>query len=229
MSWVWESGMIFDCSDGYQPKNRTMKKLSLIILALLLAGHSEVHAQIFSIGLKGGVSSSTVQIDEKFDMDGTTIKYNGGDAKLGFHAGLYTRIKIPVIGLYVQPEALYVSSGGKVSVDEGGNVSVSDVHFSKIDVPVVIGIRFVKVLRVYVGPDFSFILNTNVSDDLNLNFKSTVVAYHAGLGVDIGRFGLDLKYEGNMSVLGDEINIGGMSFSTDMRNPQVILSLAWRL
>ncbi len=206
-----------------------MKKLSFAIVMLLLIGNGTVFAQIFSVGLKGGVSATTVQIDQSFDLDGTTIKYTGGDAKLGFHAGLYTRLKIPVIGLYLQPEALYVSSGGNVNVSEDGSVSVSDVHFSKIDVPVMLGIRFVKVLRLYVGPNFSFLVNANTSEDLNLTFKPAVVAYQAGLGLDLGRFGMDLKYEGNMNALTDEINIGGMSFSTDMRNPQVILSLAWRL
>ncbi len=206
-----------------------MRKLSVVIILLLLSGSGSVYAQVFSIGLKGGVSATTVQIDKTFDIDGSKIVYNGGDAKVGFHAGLYTRLKIPVIGLYLQPEVLYVSSGGNVNVDDNGSVSVSDVHFSRIDVPVLLGIRLVKVLRLYVGPDFSFLINVNTTEDLNLNFKSTVVAYQAGLGLDLGRFGIDLKYEGNMSALTDNIDIGGMSFSTDMRNPQVILSLAWRL
>jgi hypothetical protein len=206
-----------------------MKKLSFAIALFFFGGSASVYAQVFSIGLKGGVSATTVQIDEKFDMDGSTIVYNGGDAKLGFHAGVYTRLKIPVIGLYLQPEVLYVSSGGNINVKDDGSVSVSDVHFSKIDVPVLLGIRLVKVLRLYAGPDFSFLINVNTTEDLNLKFKSTVIAYHAGVGLDLGRFGIDLKYEGNMSALTDSIDIGGMSFSTDMRNPQVILSLAWRL
>lgn len=206
-----------------------MKKLLFPLIAVLVFAQENARAQFFSIGPKAGISSSTVQVDEMFDYAGGTIKYNGGEAKVGFHVGLYTRLKIPLIGLYVQPEALYVSSGGKVNVDNNGSVSVTDVHFSKFDVPVMLGIRLVKVLRIYVGPNFSFLINADTDEDLNLSFKSTVIAYQAGLGLDLGRFGIDVKYEGNASALGEEIKIGNLAFSTDMRNPQFILSLAWRL
>ncbi len=207
-----------------------MKKLLFVFVAILVFGLEYAHGQFFSIGPKAGISSSSVQIND--DFDGVT--YSGGDAKLGFHMGLYTRLKIPIFGLYVQPEALYVSSGGKVNIDDGVSVDVSDVHFSKFDVPVMLGIRIAKVLRLYVGPNFSFLINaTSKTDgdktDISASFNSSTVGYQAGLGLDMGRLGVDLKYEGNLSAFGEEIIIGNRSFSTDVRNTQLILSLGWRL
>lgn len=202
-----------------------MKKLLFVLVAFFMFGQEYAQGQFFSIGPKAGISSSSVQINDNFDG----VSYTGGDAKLGFHVGLYTRLKIPLFGLYVQPEALYVSSGGKVNVDDGVSVDVSDVHFSKFDVPVMLGIRIAKVLRLFVGPDFSFLLNSDSKPEIDANFKSSTVGYQAGIGLDVGRLGVDLKYEGNLSAFGEEIKVGGSSFSTDMRNNQLIFSLGWRL
>jgi len=202
-----------------------MKKLLFVFVAIMILGQEYAHAQFFSIGPKAGVSSSSVQIND--NLDG--ISYTGGDAKLGFHVGLYTRFKIPLIGLYVQPEALYVSSGGKINVDDGVSIDVSDVHFSKFDVPVMVGIQIGKVLRLFVGPNFSFLIDADIKPDIATSFKSSTVGYQAGIGLNVGRLGVDLKYEGSLSAFGEEIKVGGSTFSTDMRNNQLIFSLGWRL
>jgi len=119
-----------------------MKRLGLIILVMALA--TTVKAQFFMLGLKGGVSSSTIQIDEKFNFNqGETINFQTGDAVLGWHAGIFSRISIG--GLYIQPEALLNNTGGEIVISEDGSITgpdITNVSLFKLDVPVMVGFKF---------------------------------------------------------------------------------------
>ncbi|MCK4699098.1 MAG: hypothetical protein KAT38_02140, partial [Bacteroidales bacterium] len=56
--------------------------------------------------------------------------------------------------------------------------------------------------------------------------KGASFGYQVGVGLDIiNTISLDVRYEGNLSKLGDGVNIGGNDFEFDSRNPQIIFSL----
>ena len=83
------------------------------------------------------------------------------------------------------------------------------------------------------GPAFNFPLSQKLSDnikDLDHNYKSTTVGYQAGIGADVSVLMLDLKYEGNLSKLGDSVTFPGAgTFNTDMRSSQIIFSVGIKL
>ena len=213
-----------------------MKRLGLIILVMALA--TTVKAQFFMLGLKGGVSSSTIQIDEKFNFNqGETINFQTGDAVLGWHAGIFSRISIG--GLYIQPEALLNNTGGEIVISEDGSITgpdITNVSLFKLDVPVMVGFKFGNTFRLYAGPTYSMILNKEITGgsdftkQLNHSFNHGTLGYQAGLGCDISKLLIELKYEDNLSALGESITdpITGTTFNTDTRNAQVILSLGLR-
>lgn len=210
-----------------------MKKTVLIIAAIALV--TTAHAQFFQIGLKGGVSSSKAQVDEAFSIDNGTIKYETGKAKLGWHVGLYTRIKIS--RLYIQPELLFSSTGGEIEVTGDGisTPELAEIDLNKLDVPVMVGFFLTKSFRIFVGPTFSYLISedikgTELISDIRQNYNNATIGYQAGLGFDISRLTLDLKYEGNLSKLGDSVTIPGINetFSTDLRNSQFIASVGFR-
>jgi hypothetical protein len=202
-----------------------MKKI-IIAFALFFAGAS-AQAQVFSIGPRVGISSSKVQVDEFLSGD---RKISEGDKVLGFHAGLYSRLQIPGVGLYIQPELLFSSSGGNVVIEDGGGISTAEYKFNKMDVPVLVGVRVLRVLRINAGPTFNFLINAKgnmdgESHDVTDNYNRKSVGYQAGIGFDIWKLILDIKYENSLSSFGDTM----FGVPTDHRNPQFIFSMGFRL
>jgi len=207
-----------------------MKKLMLLFAMLVCYG--SVHAQLFQFGLRGGVSSSQIKID-----DTDTWRVDEEESEFGFHAGVFARIQPPLIGLYVQPELLFSSTGGTVTVEDVSNDvenQVLDYNFNRIDIPVMVGWKF-GVLRLNVGPTFNVITKAERKvgpDDvvsIKDEYKNATIGYQAGAGLDLGPLLLDLKYEGSLSKYGESISLGGQQFATDHRNNQLILSVGIKL
>jgi len=64
------------------------------------------------------------------------------------------------------------------------------------------------------------------NESVESNFKNATFGYQVGAGLDIFKFAtLDVKYEGNLSKLGEGVNIAGKPYTFDQRNPQWIFSL----
>jgi hypothetical protein len=99
-----------------------------------------------------------------------------------------------------------------------------------------LGYRFGETLRLYGGPTWSIMINEETkseslfTDRLKHSYNRATIGYQAGLGVDISRLLIDLKYENNLSALGNTVTdpVTGTTFETDSRNAQLILSLGLR-
>ena len=106
--------------------------------------------------------------------------------------------------------------------------------FNKIDIPVSVGWKFGPA-RLGIGPVASFMLSESdgLKDKLSSisteatenNFRKATFGYQIGVGLDILRkITLDVRYEGNLSKLGNGITLGGKDYKFDQRNPQFIFS-----
>ncbi len=197
-----------------------MKK-PLFILGFLALSATSVSAQGFAFGPRAGFSQTKLSLKK-----GNFIP---GDAEVGFHVGAFARFG--AAGLYVQPELLYTQTSGTFSFDgpsAGGNASYA-ADFNRLDIPVMVGFKILKILRVQVGPIASFNLNTEVKDVIDtvqdIDFAKSTIGYQAGLGVDIGNLYLDAKYEGGLSSITDQIG----QFETDQRVNQWVFSLGFKL
>ena len=89
-------------------------------------------------------------------------------------------------------------------------------------------------LRINAGPSFSFL--TSAESDVNGtvidvkdNYNSTTIGFQAGLGIDLLKFVIDLKYEGSLSALGEEVTLGGVALNTDQRVSQVVFAVGFKL
>ncbi len=208
-----------------------MKKIILLFVAFTVFHYSD--AQFLTFGLRGGVNSSALQVKKSFPVSDGTIYYKGGDKILGWHVGMLARVTIS--NFYVQPELLFVESGGNIVVS-GTGYSIpekGEIKFNNLSVPVLAGLKLGKIFRINAGPAFDFPLSHKTADNLrNLDqkYKKATVGYQAGIGADISALMIDLKYEGNLSKLGDTVTFpGGATFDTDMRCNQVILSIGIKL
>jgi len=217
-----------------------MKRLALLISTILVVSLA-ANAQFLRFGVKGGVSSSTVKIDKTtFSTidDAETFVVEQGSSKMGLHFGLFGRVQ--VLGFYVQPELLFTQSKGEVVLTDITNSesplkSIRDQKFNKIDIPVMVGWK-IGPARLGLGPVASIMLSEQdglkdeladaTNESVESNFKNATFGYQVGAGLDIFKFAtLDVKYEGNLSKLGEGVNIAGKPYTFDQRNPQWIFSL----
>ena len=205
-----------------------MKKtfLILIVISLFVAANAQI-----KFGVKGGISSSTIKMDDIISIPGGE-KYSLEGIKsgtVGFHAGFMTRVTL--FGVFIQPELYFSSTGGEVEVTDliTQDVNIKKMEFKKLDIPVLVGFKFGPA-RINAGPVASIIIDSKAdlieTAGYEEKFKGASFGYQAGVGLDIlNTISLDVRYEGNLSKLGDGVNIGGNDYEFDSRNPQFIFSL----
>lgn len=207
-----------------------MRKLILLLVSSLLVC-STAEAQLFKYGLKAGVGFSSLKIEDITGISNGGDVYNlvTGDAVMGYHFGVQTRIKIAMI--YIQPEAYFNAGGGTIErVVENGPTEVLNVRFNRIDIPVLVGVKLGPV-RLNAGPTGAIVLSettdlTELQPDFKLFTNTMTWGFQAGAGVDIiNKISLDARYEGSLSRLGESISIGGNEFPLDARPSQWIISL----
>ena len=201
---------------------------NVLTLAICLMISTAASAQFFTLGPKVGFSSSRLSLEE-------AQLVRTRNSTIGFHAGVFTRLTI--LGIYLQPEVLFTQAGGQIEIrDEVSDNfdQIQDLTYNKLDVPVMLGFRIGDVLRINAGPSFSLILGQDArtegtTAEVRNNYESSTVGYQIGGGLDIGRLVLDVRYEGNLSQLGNSVQLGGRRFDTDYRNNQFSVGLGFKL
>ncbi|NJO68835.1 MAG: PorT family protein [Bacteroidetes bacterium] len=176
-------------------------------------------------GVRAGITSSTLEADKVSAGDYTIETVN--DAKIGFQVGLVSQIQIRKF--FLQPELLFATSGGVLRVSDVNGSTLRDQKFSKVEIPVLVGGKWGPV-RLGVGPVASIVIKSKseLKDINNFSdkFNSATFGYQAGIGLDIWKLALDVKYEGNLSRLGDGVTIAGQTRSFDSRMSQWVFGAA---
>ena len=215
-----------------------MKKLFLS--TLLLALSFGVSAQSFSWGAKVNVGSPNLKIKDIQTDDNIAKLLDDTDAVLTYQLGVFTRFMFA--GIYVQPEAMFSSSKTEMTfeniINGNGNTNnvVGEMKLNKLDVPVMIGKRFMKILRINAGPVFSYILSQNISqsgikytwNEINAEYKNATVGLQYGIGVDIAMINIDLRVEKGFQAISENLTIGETSFAADQRLEQIMLSVGMK-
>lgn len=201
-----------------------MRKTLLLVLCLVLGATQLAQAQI-DFGIKAGVNYNS----DSFQAV-TEDVLAGAESKTGFHAGIWTRFKLPVVGLYIRPELVYTSLKNEVSFQNAGK---ANYNFQKIDVPVLIGKKFLKVANVFVGPSFQYIIDGDISLDgiKEIDNSAFTVGVQLGAGVEFGKLGLDVRWERGFSdtessAISNVVNTDPEKFDT--RVNQIIVGLSYK-
>ncbi|MGA8855232.1 MAG: outer membrane beta-barrel protein [Christiangramia sp.] len=200
-----------------------MKKLMLIALVF---GSLSLSAQNASFGIKGGLNYGATGEYESFsDVSGDfTSSFEDGENKTGFHAGMFAQFEL--LGIFIQPELMYTELNTEYSA--------FDYKLSKIDAPVLVGLNVLGPLNIKAGPAFQYILDNKIKgSDLEIKDvdKDITMGYQLGAGLDLGRLGFDVRYEGSFQ---DNFAEGGniaadSGFTIDSRASQWILSVSYAL
>jgi hypothetical protein len=204
-----------------------MKTRLAIFTVILLCMAQFSEAQI-KFGIRGGINSARVKLKDFYSQD-YKLEYAKGDP--GYHFGVMSQIKL--LGIFVQPEILFTTAKNDVQITDLVNGSDPDPgkqKFYKLDVPVIVGYKL-GPLKLQAGPVGTFMLGSKspLLDKYNMeqNFKGATFGFQAGVGLELSSLLVDVKYEGNLSRLGDGVNIGGEQFNFDQRMSQWIFSIGY--
>ena len=166
-----------------------MAKKLISTATILIISAISIYAQWCSLGIKTGYSSILEQQQSYKEIFNAT-----NNLQKGGHVGFYMRLGRT---WYVQPEVLYNYYNYKTTINNTNN----QYNIHTIDVPVLLGVHLVNIkmfkMRLMAGPKFNFNIG-NLENETSNSFKQesrkTRLALDCGLGFDIWRITLDVRY-----------------------------------
>jgi hypothetical protein len=202
-----------------------MKKIVFVIMVALCSQLSSAQIQF---GIKAGVNYNSDSFSNV-----TNDVFSGAKSKTGYHLGVWTKAKF--LGIYLRPELVYTQLKNEVTYNNlPSPQKTTSYTFHKIDVPVLFGKKILGFANVFAGPSFQYILSSNfgLSEITNVKIKDFSMGLQFGAGVDIGRLGVDVRWERSLSgvetsFLDSTITNGAVNFDT--RVNQIIVGLSYRL
>lgn len=196
-----------------------MKK-TLLTAVLAFMGLAAFAQNGSGIGIKAGLNYSAN--GDYFESIGDAAREP--DRNVGYHLGLYG--KIGVSRIYFRPELVYTKTKSDYQGDK--------FDVSKLDAPLLVGVKVIGPLHVFAGPAFQYILDTEFDgigiDDIENDFS---VGANIGAGVNLGRLGVDIRYErgfndNEATFINDNITTLGPS-RIDARPDQLIVSVSLKI
>jgi hypothetical protein len=190
-------------------------KFAFLLAALVLLSASSFAQTQTGFGLKGGLN---------YNGNGDYFESIGSNAEnpernIGYHVGIFGKIGKDI---YLRPELVYTRTKSDYRDDS--------FQLTKLDAPVLLGIKVIGPISVFGGPSFQYILDSefenisinNVEDDFS-------VGLNFGIGLNFKKLGIDLRYERGFSdneATFINTNIGSVESRIDTRPDQLILSLS---
>lgn len=202
-----------------------MKKIVFSIF-MVVAACTISQAQRIDFGLKAGLNFSEMS-NNRPDL------YSGTANSTGFLGGVYGRVGI--LGFYAQPEVVYSQRKGAFTSKVDGTAVINTLSY--IDVPVLLGFK-IAFFRMNLGPNFQFLVDakqdadSDAAKDPNFskdNYEKSAVGYQAGVGFDLMKLSLDVRYDGGFGSLGKEVNVAGQNFDYSTRASMWQLSLGFKI
>lgn len=208
-----------------------MKKFILVLAALTFS--IAAYSQGFEIGIKGGLNITAAGAVKNL-VPGVGIA-----SKNTYNGGVYGRLKIKLIGVFVQPELVYNTRGYNFDITEpisGKTINLKQQAYY-LDMPVLVGLKMFKFLRVYAGPNFQYLLKnelTGVDDVVALaidlkktNMKKANTGVQIGFGLDLSKFRVDVKYDFNPTDMGSPFSY--QSQVQSIKTSMVTIQLGYKL
>jgi len=204
-----------------------MKKV-IFVFALAATFATVAQAQ-FKAGIKGGVTTYNMELGDFLVTNGDAAEDFGlavKDAKFGYQFGFWARLGK---GLHLQPEILFSTNKVEYAITDGSDTFIEEETYANIDVPIMAGIKL-GPLRAQAGPVARFFIGSdeklaNIIEDYQSDHDRLKIGYQAGIGLDLWRVQLDLRYEGSLKHFGDAISVAGQNFGLDGKAGRVMATV----
>ncbi len=198
-----------------------MKKVqkTLLVAVFALVGTATFAQTGSGFGIKGGLNYNAN--GDYFESTGDAAR--NPDRNVGYHVGLFGKLGDKI---YLRPELVYTRTKSDYDGDE--------FTMSKLDAPILLGAKIIGPLHVFAGPAFQYILDTEF-DGISIDTVENdfTVGLNIGAGVNLGKLGIDLRYERGFS--DNEAEFINTNITTvppsrvDTRPDQLILSLSLKI
>jgi hypothetical protein len=181
-------------------------------------------------GIRGGINSSRIITEDVISTPDYKITFPSY-AMVGYHMGVVGQYE--TFNFFVQPEILYTITRNDINVynlhsGNQGDPNIAVQKLNRIDVPVILGYKF-KIVKLMAGPLATFIISdgSELQDmtGYEIQFNTAVFGYQAGVGLDVGKLAVDVKYEGNFSKVSDGIIVNGNTLNYESNQSQFTLSV----
>lgn len=201
-----------------------MKKIIIVFSVVFLTTFTIAKAQS-DFGIKAGLSYNSNGDFKEFTTEITDIYKNEGKGKSGFNIGFYGKLDLGPI--YLRPELVYTKTTSEYVLNTG---NTEDYKVSKLDVPVLVGFKLIGPLNIFAGPAFQYYLENDLK---GLNFDAIEnefsIGINIGASIELGRLGIDVRYERGLSENEASWSNAGDVFTLDSRPEQIIFSLSYSL
>ena len=194
-----------------------MKKILIVLLCFFISVPL-THASFFKMGPRVGTSVSQIKMSPA--PGNTALADLQPGNYWGYHMGAFTRFNLLLC--HIQPEILLTSTGARCKKND----KIFELSCTKLAIPAMVGLSFFSVFRIQLGPVFSWLLCAKEGrKNVREHYKSMTIGWQAGLGIDIWKIGIDLKYDGSLSKFGNKI----AGISTNDSYAQWILSVGFNI
>ena len=189
-----------------------MKKfLSLAIALLLLTSYAGAQSRF---GIKAGLNFNTLQ-----DVTESGSVENAWKAQTGYHFGVAWQIKVPLLGLAIQPELMYSkvrtsftnaimytpNTGPGFVAPQLADIVPTEIDINYLTLPINLQLGIdLLVLRpfIVVSPYITLALQKGVDlEDQDFNINRFNYGVGAGIGVDIWKLQIMAKYNWGLGKL----------------------------
>lgn len=201
-----------------------------IILAFFLGWTLPASAQL---GIKGGFYTVQVNPDDLSIFNPNTLSnftFGVKEARYGFHIGALYKIRFEKF--FIQPELLINSNTTTFTFKDLNAERQLEESYQYLDLPLMIGFDL-GVLNLFGGPVAHYFVgstsefNDQFGADYRQRWNDLAMGWQAGLGFDIGRFNIDLRYEGNFYKFADHMVFFEEKYNFRDRPTRIITSLGF--
>lgn len=209
-------------------------RFSFLLCSLLLLAATSLRAQV-EFGLKAGLSTQALQ-NQDLQLNGDGINdllLRLEDADYGIQVGVFFRFALSE-KIFLQPEITFNSTTANFRLDDPNQneALIFQERYNDINVPLLLGYKL-GFFRLQAGPVGHFYLD-GMSDLASQEgwddvFSSFNLGYALGGAIDLGKFTIDLRFDGNFSKFGQTFTFLGDEFTVDQAPRRWIATVGYRL
>jgi hypothetical protein len=203
-----------------------MKKRIGVLLAILVLTGTQLFAQSFQLGIKGGGNLSDF-------LSGSNPSQASFSAIAGWNAGVFLNFWLGN-HFAIAPELLYTTEGAGIKTTTTGNNGTvtlnNNLNLRYVSLPLMAKLRFTGGFYIEAGPEVSLNVSSSTWEDQSVKNVTTNAELGAAAGIGyqspIG-LGVSLRYTVGLTTV-DNTNEATWG-DINMRNSSFSLDLFWTL